>query len=863
MQLRPARRVCRKEYEVIGPWRDARALIDTGAQMNAVRLDKLSDFGGILIPAPPLQVLGVGGSRSCNGLTIFEVQGVGCKPVLLAFLVVKELPRPLLLGQAFLASHAAVVDLRHGLIRIGSTEWPLFGNWRHSPRIEEHLNRNTTIVHCVTTAEDVVTAIAAVKKDFAASDDTAMAKDTSTSSDKSLPSAIPPSLPQSDKDAKDELTKLTMPKLQPAERIVVEELLWRFRSLWKEKPRGLLHCIEHRVRVTDDRPIRTPQRHFTVDERAVMQKELDKMLVDKVVRPSASPHVSEVVMVKKKTGDWRFCIDFRPVNKYTVKDSHPLPRIVDLLRRVGPSRYFAALDLRSGYWQIGMEEASIPLTAFRCCGGLYEFVVMPFGLTNAPATFQRAMEAVLGEFREAGVLVYLDDILVHAVDFQRCLSLLSEVLRRLECAGLTLNLPKSVFFPEHVLYLGHIVGDGIRKPNPGRVEVLSRWTQPSTISELRSLVGLCNHYQDYVAGFSTLLRPVTDLFRNLPPEARKAKSKHPIVWTSDCTDAMNKVLSALQNACLQVPEDLGVRDELLLETDASDYAFGGVLSVRKKDGTWRPIEFLSRKFSDAESRWHTQEREAFAIISALDNWSDYCRGRSIQVHTDHASLQWLLGAKKGKLARWAMRLAEYDLEVHHRRGTSLSHVDYLSRHVEPDMHLPERALYDSVWARMQNESPKLPPSTSSNVPPAMICVAAKSKASSTKKNPRKRNCKEPHALEKTLEEIHPLNLPDITDSGEQVEPTREPEERRAAALQLEDELVENAIQTLPSLRIEISNYPLLIKKYSDLAKAYGTHKRLIPNIALISQCQRDWGWPCNRRGLSTDGNGRIYYKGSL
>ena len=184
-----------------------------------------------------------------------------------------------------------------------------------------------------------------------------------------------------------------------------------------------------------------------------MEEELDKMLAAGVVRPSCSPYVSEVVLVKKKTGDWRFCVDFRPLNRITVLDKHPLPRIQDLVRAVRDSTHFVALDLRAGYWQILMEEKSIPLTAFRCVRGLFEFLVMPFGLSNAPATFQRAMEHIFGDLYFSGALTYLDDILVHGRSFDEVLDRLRTVLERLRTAGLTLNLAKCDFFPTAVRYL--------------------------------------------------------------------------------------------------------------------------------------------------------------------------------------------------------------------------------------------------------------------------------------------------------------------------------------------------------------------------------------------------------------------------
>lgn len=356
--------------------------------------------------------------------------------------------------------------------------------------------------------------------------------------------------------------------------------------------------------------------------------------------------------IKKANGTWRFCIDFRPLNAVTRLDSQPLPRISDLVRAVGGSKYFAALDLRSGYWQIAMSPESIPYTAFRCCGGLYEFTVMPFGLVNAPATFQRAMMTVLSDLVDQGVQVYLDDILVHASTFCECHVLLADVLNRLERAGLTVNLQKCVFYPHEVLYLGHLLGGGTRRPNPKRVDILSRWKIPTNVSELRSLLGALTYYHEYVPRFAELARRPSDLLRGLSKQEAKAKSKHPIVWPEECTADINAVVSALRTAILSLPDEADGQTELLLETDASDSAYAAILSVKDRTGQWRPIEFASKKFAPHEQRWHTQEKEAYAIVAALRHWACYCRGRPVRVHTDHASLQWLLKATKGKCCGW-------------------------------------------------------------------------------------------------------------------------------------------------------------------------------------------------------------------
>ncbi|KAH0472939.1 MAG: uncharacterized protein KVP18_005262, partial [Porospora cf. gigantea A] len=284
------------------------------------------------------------------------------------------------------------------------------------------------------------------------------------------PSRAPPS-----GDAQEKAVELLETNASEEGQATLQQLLQRYDGLWRGERRGCAQAMSHRISVTSDRPIVTRPRSFTPAQQRVLQEELRSMLDAGVIEPSNSPHASEVVLVRKKDGGWRVCIDFRQVNDLTVPDQYPLPRIADLIREVRQSRFFVALDLRAGYWQVKMEADSIPYTAFRCTGGLYQFTVMPFGLRNAPATFQRMVDCLLGDLRYGGVLAYLDDILVHGATEEGTLTLLAEVFRRLSVAGLTLNLKKCTFFPKRLHYLGQVIEEGLLLPDPSRVQQLQAW----------------------------------------------------------------------------------------------------------------------------------------------------------------------------------------------------------------------------------------------------------------------------------------------------------------------------------------------------------------------------------------------------
>lgn len=468
------------------------------------------------------------------------------------------------------------------------------------------------------------------------------------------------------------------------ERERVKDLLCEFSSLWAGNPRGATNVLRHQIRLSNVRPIRQKPRRFTPEQNKIIDDEVKKMLSAGVIRPSQSPYAHEVVLVKKKTGDWRFCIDFRRLNDMTIADEHPLPRIQDLVRSIRNSKYFVALDLRSGYWQVLMEDNSIPFTAFRSHLGLYEFTVMPFGLKTAPATFSRLMDKVIGDMYWDGVCVYLDDVLIYGETFGEVLTKLREVLTRLRAAGLTLALNKSEFFPHRLLYLGYIIEDGMLKPNPARVEALNKIKAPTNVSEVRSLLGCFGYLRQFIPKYAQLSEPINQLLR------KGTKFR----WTEVHERAKANMIKALTGAVLSNPIE---GDLLKLETDASDTAIGAALYCRRtKEDPWQPIEFLSKNLNEVQRRWPVHEKEGFAIIHSLEKFDAYLRGRRFEVYTDNASLKWMKASKTGKVARWASRMAEYDMDIIYRPGKTNLCADFLSRFIEnePDEFLPNRA---TVW----------------------------------------------------------------------------------------------------------------------------------------------------------------------
>lgn len=611
-------------------------MVDSGSQLNLVHSSilKLLSFSPVRLPTQTFK--GVQGTQTVVKQWIaFTITLQNSQPIAILCGVTDSLPCSVLLGQPFLLASQAVVDYNHGTLTT-----------KRGPC--ELLARSGAMACNATTA-----------------------------------ASCPVNLDQS--------------ALTESQKMQVMNLINSYRHLWQGGRIGRARTTTHKIKLKTTNPIRDWPRSNPYEHRAEIKKQIEQMLKDSIIQPSHSPHAAEVVMAKKQNSDgtftgWRFCIDYRKLNEQTVLDAYPLPRISDLLHSIHSSTHFVALDLKAGYWQIPVEETSRKYTAFRCFLGLFEFLVMPFGLTNAPATFQRLVDNLFGEYRLNGVLVYLDDILVHSSSFDKTLALLRVVFDRLAAEGLTINLEKSSFFPKLLKYLGHIIEEGTMRPNPAKLQPLHQLKRPETLYDVRRLLGLIGYYHTYIPNLNGILTPVFQLLKGVKSTKKKDRSTY-IEWKDEHASAVNLALEALSKAVLALPRDA---DEFALETDASADSIAGVLTCKRGD-KWAPVAFISKKLTDCERRWPVRDREAWAIVYSVKKFEPFLRGRHFSVFTDHQSLKWLLSAKDGRLARWASRLSEFHLTIYHKTGAQLEHVDYLTRYVDHDRDgdVADRMLYES------------------------------------------------------------------------------------------------------------------------------------------------------------------------
>lgn len=387
-----------------------------------------------------------------------------------------------------------------------------------------------------------------------------------------------------------------------------------------------------------------------------------------VIEPSTSSYSSPIVLVKKKDGTNRFCIDFRALNKVTVFDAEPIPDTEELFARLTKARFFTKIDLAKGYWQIPVKQEDRHKTAFQTPLGLYQWTKMPFGLVSAPASFARMMRKL--KLEENSALNFFDDILIATERWDDHLESVKGVLQKLQKFGLTAR-PTKIFAGFQTLeFLGHTVGKGTMQPEKSKVDKILSLGQPRTKKQVRGIVGLMSYYRRYVPDFASLISPLTDLTKKGQPNK--------VQWDQRCQNALERIQQILSQQPVVVLPDL--TKPFTVKTDASSRGIGGVL-CQEKDGLLHPVLYASRKLLDREQRYSTVERECLAIVWSIDKFSRYLYGQEFMLETDHRPLTYLRQSKlkNSRLMRWALALQEYKFHILPVSGKSNVEADALSR----------------------------------------------------------------------------------------------------------------------------------------------------------------------------------------
>ena len=476
-----------------------------------------------------------------------------------------------------------------------------------------------------------------------------------------------------------DLYEASVTELPPEHHRLVAELLIEYQDIFSsgDNDLGRTGRVRHSINTRAAESIRSRFRRMAPVQQAEADRQIRDMLKRGLIEPSTSPWSSPIVLVTKKDGSRRFCVDYRKLNSVTVKDSYPIPRIDESLDSLTGAKWFSTLDLSSGYWQVELDQDAKEKSAFVVRGGLYQWTVMPFGLCNAPSTFERLMENIMTGLQWEVLLIYLDDIIVFGKTVEEEIQRLRLVFQRLREANLKLKPKKCALFQKSVLYLGHVVSEAGITTDPEKIQVVREWPTPKCLREVRSFIGLTSYYRRYVKGYSDIARPL---------QALTEKSRI-FRWTDECEEAFRRLKRLLSSApILSYPDPSG--GKFYLDTDASGYGIGAVLS-QEQGGQERVIAYASRALKKPERNYCVTRRELLAVVTYVKHFKPYLYGRGFVVRTDHGSLRWLLNFQnpEGQVARWIQVLGEYDYQVIHRPGKGHGNADGLSRKPCPQCQL--------------------------------------------------------------------------------------------------------------------------------------------------------------------------------
>lgn len=457
----------------------------------------------------------------------------------------------------------------------------------------------------------------------------------------------------------------------------IKHVLDRFQEVFQEPTvmPPVRNC-DHKIPLMEGaRPVNLrPYRH-TPALKDEIERQVTEMLQSGVTQNSNNAFSSPALLVKKKDGTWRLCIDYRHLNAITIKGKYPMPVIDELLDELSRAKYFSKLDLRADYHQIRLQPGEEHKTAFQTHSGHYEYRVMSFELTGAPATFQKAMNDTLATVLRKFTLVFFDDILIYSPDLPSHIQHLEQVLQLLQAQQWKVKLSKCSFAQQQLAYLGHIIGkDGVTA-DPSKIADVLHWKIPQSVKQLRGFLGLAGYYRKFVRNFGTINKPLTQLL----------KKGVPFKWTAQMDEAFNALKQALVSAPVLALPDFS--KTFTVETDACDMGIGAVLSQDRY-----PIAFVSKALGPKTRGLSTYEKEYLAILLAVNQWRSYLQHDEFVILTDHHSLMHITDQRlHTPLQHKAFtKLMGLQYKVCYRRGTSNAAADALSRRDEETN--------DQLWA---------------------------------------------------------------------------------------------------------------------------------------------------------------------
>ena len=443
---------------------------------------------------------------------------------------------------------------------------------------------------------------------------------------------------------------------------------------------------------------------LSAKELDAVEKYLDEHLPTGYIRASQSSAGAPILFVKKKDGSLRFCVDYRGLNKITLKNKYPLPLISESLDRLNGAKFFTKLDLRNGYYNVRIKKGDEWKTAFRTRRGLFEYTTMPFGLTNAPATFQHLVNHIFRDMLDIFVVVYLDDILIFSKNEDEHREHVRRVLQRLRENDLFAKPEKCEFHVDTVEYLGFIVSPTGISMDSVKVQAISEWEPPKSVHDLQVFLGFANYYRRFIRDYSKIAQPLTSLLK------KEAKLKR-FSLSPDQVEAFNSLKLSFTSAPILAHYDPS--RPCVLEADSSDFAISGVLSQYDDQNILHPIAFYSRKLSPPELNYDIGDKELLAIVDCIKHWRRYLESdiHPLTVYSDHKNLQSFMVEKvlTRRQVRWMIYLSEFDFVIKYRTGKLMGKPDAMTR---------RHQLKEGTTAREQKPQILLPPSRF-DIPPTI------------------------------------------------------------------------------------------------------------------------------------------------
>lgn len=615
------------------------ALVDTGSSISLVgsRAQQVAlEAGALLDPIRTTIQLAVGHSESHSSIVIpFIFQGLN---ITHSFTYLSDLLYDVVLGRDFLECTGMVIDIAHN-------------QWHLENQVGTFVKWNDE--HSISQSQAMI--ITGQKQ--------SVSRDSIT----------------------ENMLNTFLTDLPPATGQKARQLLADYEDIFTDLP-GLTSLTEHNIDTGDSLPIRCRLRPINDTKRAILDEQIDALLVQGLIRPTSSPWASAPVLVPKKSGGYRLAVDYRRLNKITKTPTWPMARTDWLLAQLGKAEWFSTIDLSQGFFQIPVAPNDIQKTAFLCHRGKFEFVRMPFGVSGGPATFQKTMDKVFSTYLHDFCLTFLDDIIIYSKSLDDHIDHLRQVFSCLQKAGFTANPKKLQLFKRKLQFLGHVISPGQCRPDPSKVSVVKDFSVPTSIKELQSFLGLAGYYRSFIKGFASMASPLTKLLQKNTPWR----------WEQQEEQSFISLKEALANQAVMSLPDLN--RPFTIETDASGTGLGAVLLQENVDtGLLQPIAFISRALRQHEKQYTVQEWECLSVVWAVDKFRPYIEMASFTVLCDHASLSWMFSTEvtSNRVKRWVLRLQGMNCVIKYRKGASNIPADTLSRY--PPREVSDEPSINQSW----------------------------------------------------------------------------------------------------------------------------------------------------------------------